>query len=168
MNATEPIPVTQSLVYQLSLSYWVAMENVKDVTHDQSLTAPDAGGNCMNWILGHIVSSRSGLVTMFGAEPLLSDGEAAVYKRGAGRLTDAKNAVPFPRLVAALESSQSTIVEGIKALDDERLKEKAPYSPINKPDETVESLISGLVFHDAYHIGQTGVLRAVLGKKGAA
>jgi hypothetical protein len=49
----------------------------------------------------------------------------------------------------------------------QRLAEKAPFSPTNDPNETVGSLIAGFVFHDAYHAGQTGLLRRIAARGGA-
>ncbi len=37
-------------------------------------------------------------------------------------------------------------------------------SPLRK--ETVGTLLAGLVFHDAYHVGQTGLLRRIAGHAG--
>ena len=33
--------------------------------------------------------------------------------------------------------------------------------------EAVGSLLAGLLFHEAYHVGQTGVLRRLIGMDGA-
>jgi uncharacterized damage-inducible protein DinB len=40
-------------------------------------------------------------------------------------------------------------------------------SPSGNPDETVRSLITTVMFHQAYHAGQTAVLRRIAGREGA-
>jgi hypothetical protein len=42
----------------------------------------------------------------------------------------------------------------------------APFSPTGNPDETVGSLLAAISFHEAYHVGQTGLLRRVVGREG--
>jgi uncharacterized damage-inducible protein DinB len=47
------------------------------------------------------------------------------------------------------------------------MDEPAPFSPTNNPKETVRSLLATVFFHQAYHVGQTGLLRRIAGKEGA-
>jgi uncharacterized damage-inducible protein DinB len=56
---------------------------------------------------------------------------------------------------------------GLSTLTAEAMGQPAPFSPSGNPDETVGSLVATVIFHQAYHSGQTGVLRRVSGKKGA-
>ncbi len=55
----------------------------------------------------------------------------------------------------------------LASLSDENLAAAAPFSPRNDPDETVGSLLTLIAFHQAYHTGQTGLLRRVAGHDGA-
>jgi hypothetical protein len=43
----------------------------------------------------------------------------------------------------------------------------APFSPSKNPKETLRSLLTTVLFHQAYHSGQTGLLRRIAGKEGA-
>ncbi len=58
-------------------------------------------------------------------------------------------------------------MEGLAQVTEDQLSQKAPISPTENPDETIGSLLSTFAFHDAYHIGQTGVLRRIVGKAAA-
>ena len=49
----------------------------------------------------------------------------------------------------------------------EQLAGEAPFSPTGNPNETVGSLLASIAFHEAYHLGQTGLSRRLLGKTGA-
>jgi hypothetical protein len=56
---------------------------------------------------------------------------------------------------------------GLAAIDPETFDDPVPESPTGNPDETVRSLMSTVMFHQAYHAGQTAVLRRIAGKEGA-
>ena len=47
------------------------------------------------------------------------------------------------------------------------LDRPAPHSPSGNPDETVRSLLTTVFFHQAYHAGQTALLRRIAGREGA-
>ena len=50
--------------------------------------------------------------------------------------------------------------------DEERLTEPAPYSPGDNPNETLGTLLHLIAFHQAYHVGQLGLGRRLIGKVG--
>ena len=46
------------------------------------------------------------------------------------------------------------------------LAARPPRNLTGDPDDTVGSQLATFVFHECYHVGQTGVLRRVVGKSG--
>ncbi len=42
-----------------------------------------------------------------------------------------------------------------------------PDGPTGNPEETVGSLLAVVMFHQAYHSGQLGILRRIAGESGA-
>ena len=157
---------TDLLALQLGYNLYTFRKNTEGVSHEESLVQPHPGGNCLNWVVGHLLTSRDQTRKALGLEPLLSDGEAAVYARGGAPLTDAADALSLERLIAAFAESQEAITPAMAALTPEQLAAPAPFSPGNNPDETLATLLAALVFHEAYHIGQTGVLRRIAGHAG--
>ena len=49
---------------ELERNYSVLEMQLKDVTHEESLIQPPYSGNCLNWILGHLVLSRGTLLKL--------------------------------------------------------------------------------------------------------
>ena len=165
--ATERDGAIQAIRYQAQVVHQVVHRNVDGITHQESLLQPEPGGNCLNWVMGHIVFARQGwLTTVLGEAPLFDAATIARYKRGSSPLTDGSLALPFEELVAAYDRAQAPLVAAMARLTSERLAEKAPFSPGNDPSETVGSLVAKLCFHEGYHIGQTAILRRVLGRVG--
>jgi len=143
------------------ISHQALHVNIEGVTHEESLRQPRPAGNCLNWTVGHIVASRNGVLHAMGHDLTWSAEEAARYKRGSAPITAPGEAKPFEKLVQDLDRSQERIQSGLGALTEADLAK--PYSD----KQTVGEWIAFLHFHEAYHVGQTGLLRRIVGKEGA-
>jgi hypothetical protein len=75
--------------------------------------------------------------------------------------------VRFQELLAAFGKASERVDAGLAGLAPKKLDEPAPYSPTKNPRETVRSFLANISFHQAYHAGQTGLLRRIVGKPGA-
>jgi uncharacterized damage-inducible protein DinB len=136
--------------------------NCDGLTHEDSLLSPPNGGNCANWVLGHILHNRSFVLDMVKEQPLWSEAEGAVYARESKPL-DPKDARPFASLLADLEETQARIRRGLEKLAPEELDlnhEEGAKRPRG-------AQLHFLHFHEAYHAGQLGLLRRLAGKAGA-
>jgi DinB family protein len=118
-------------------------------------------------VVGHLLWAFNGLLPLLGQERVMEDGSLARYARGTPPLRDPAEAQPLDELMAVWDRAAARVDEGLAGLTPEVLDRPVPNSPTNDPNETVRSLISTLCFHQAYHIGQTGVLRRIAGKEGA-
>ena len=145
----------------------VVYANVQGLTHEDSLVQPRPGGNCLNFVLGHLLSVYDGLLRMLGEKPVM-DGEALQrYARGAPPIEGPAEALEFGRLLEAWGDASERVDAAVAAIDPETLDRPVPASPTNNPDETLRSLLTTVMFHQAYHAGQTAVLRRIAGKEGA-
>ncbi len=140
--------------------------NLKGLTHDDSLVQPQPDGNCLNWVLGHLLSVYEEVLLLLGQEPMLGKPALKHYVRGSEPIRDGAEAIDFEKLMTAWTEASKRIDDGLANLAPEALDRPAS-SPTGNPDETVRSLLSTVMFHQAYHAGQTGVLRRIAGKEGA-
>jgi len=113
----------------------------------------------MNWVLGHIVSSRNDILKLIGEPPVWGEEEAAPYVRGSAGRTDPESARPLAEILDALQRSHATIRARLETMDPAAL-----LAPVDQ--ETVDDRLSFLQFHETYHMGQVGLLRRWLGKDG--
>ena len=141
--------------------------NLEGITQQESLAHPDAGGNCLNWVLGHLVYVYCNALPLLGQKAPLDPEAIERYKRGSAPLTSADKPMEIGELTAAWKEASKRFDQGLQSLPPESLDAKAPFSPSNDPNETVRSLLNTVLFHQAYHSGQTGVLRRLAGKPGA-
>lgn len=157
----------QSFRYQARVVNQVLRLNLDGVTHAESLRQPQPAGNCLNWILGHLVWAYAGALQLLDQEPVLDQASLSRYARGAPPLRSSAEAREFGELVAAWDEEASRVDAGLAAFPTDTLNLPAPHSPTGNPDETVRSLLATILFHQAYHAGQAAVLRRIIGKPGA-
>jgi hypothetical protein len=78
-----------------------------------------------------------------------------------------ESAINFDELKRRFKALQEPLVAGLSGLPHEAMDRPAPFSPTGNPNETMGSLLASFAFHEAYHVGQTGILRRVIGREGA-
>src|SRR5208283_3320690 len=63
-------------------SYAAINRNLQDLSNEDTLVLPEGGGNCLNWVLGHVVSARGMVLMLAGTPPTLTGERLAPYRRG--------------------------------------------------------------------------------------
>lgn len=156
----------QIMAGQIGVTGYVLGKNLDGISHEESLTRPTPAGNSLNWIIGHIVDARNKLATALTGEPVFSPDRFAIYEGKSDSAYSPEAAIDFDELKGCCHTLGESLVETLSSMDDESLAQPAPFSVLDNPHETVGSLAAAFTFHDAYHAGQTGVLRRVCGKEG--
>lgn len=141
--------------------------NADGITQQDSLVQPRPAGNCMNWVVGHLLSVYDAILPILGQEPVLGKESLARYARGSAPLRDPTEALEFEHLLSSWDTACDRVDAGLTSLTSTVLDASAPMSPSKNPNETVRSLLATVFFHQAYHAGQMGMLRRIAGKGGA-
>ncbi len=139
----------------------IIKRQTEGLTEEDSLLQPPDGGNCLNWLLGHLANNRDRILTLVGAEPVLGQpGER--YRRESEPVTGAGEGVlPMQDLVDAIERSQAPIAAFLQRATPEDLAREVPFAGRVGP---LSDRLFFLYFHETYHTGQTEFLRHVAGK----
>jgi len=154
----------ETLKIQLGYTHWILLKNCEDISQEDSLNRPPDGGNCLNWIVGHIVASRHHMMSVLDQKPIWSEDEIKRFDRKSPPVTGPTDAKSISEMLETHEATMGKIHEGLDRITPEQLAAKAPFSPTNNENETIGSLLAGLVFHEAYHTGQSSYWRRVMGK----
>ena len=152
--------------YQLGLSSLVLELNTKDVSHEESLVRPPKGGSCLNQVLGHMTRTRNMALGTMGQKSPFPMEDFDPYDDRTGVPFSRTNALAFDELRRRFKAMQEPLVRIIEGMSPEVLASRPPRKFTNDPNETVGSNLATFVFHECYHVGQTGVLRRVAGKPG--
>ena len=169
MSAVAPgsIAEIELLRHQARMAYQVVKLNVEGLSHEDSLIQPDPAGNCLNWVVGHLLAVYHHVLPLMKQGPVMSEKVLKRYDRGSSPIKDAADAVDFSQLKSAWDECSRRYDTGLAGLTAEVLAAPAPVSPTNNPNETISSLLSTISWHQAYHCGQTGILRRAAGREGA-
>ena len=153
--------IARILASQFKYNHMVLKSNLEGVSHDESLIQPKPYGNCINWILGHIVAGRNAVLTLIGEEAIWTAEESKTYDRGSDPLEDSSKAQKIESILAALDTTQKQLSEKLVHMRDEDL------TAIREPEKgSIADQLAGLSFHESYHSGQIGLLRQLIGKEG--
>ena len=156
----------QTLTLQLQLSQTVLDINTRDISHEESLITPPKGGSNLNQVLGHLTRTRNMALGTMGQKSPYPMEDFDPYDDRTGVPFSRERALPFAELKRRFDSMQEPLVRAISGMPAEVMAMKPPRLLTGDPNETIGSNLATLVFHECYHVGQTGVLRRVAGKPG--
>lgn len=138
-----------------------------DFSQEESLLNPKPAGNCLNWVLGHMMCVYDRILPALGQAPVMGLGRLERYDRGLSPLCNSSEGIDLGELLSAWDEAVRRLDVGLANLTPEVLNEPAPFSPTNYSKETMRSLLTTIFFHQSYHAGQAGMLRRMAGRPGA-
>lgn len=154
-------PQVAGLAATLRRNVSVIGKNAAGVSQEDSLRSVAEGGSTLNWVIGHIVASRDGMLKVLGSETTWDEQLGEKYQRGssvpAGGEVD-----EISELLLDLDRSQELLEAALAGATAEQLAE-----PSGIRDNSKLEWLEFLTWHDSYHVGQTAVYRRLAGLEGA-
>ena len=149
------------LIHTFQRNYTYLRQEVDGLTHEDSLLQIPSGGNCLNWIVGHIVSARCPVMKGLGIEPIWTDDQRAIYRGGSAPITaeNAHTAYRLESLLSDYDRSQEAIIACLRTKTLEDMS-----APSFQPDRTLGESIDYFGWHEGFHVGQLEYLRNLAGK----
>lgn len=157
MEATDAISTHYQLTYRT-----IAM-NTEGMSHEDSIRQPSPGGNCANWILGHLIAVQNEVMKLLGEAPVWEDG---ALQRTARPITTPEEAIDWDVMRRQLMESEERCIAAIDRLAPEKLDEPGYPNPLGG-ELTFGGLLNFFAFHQVYHAGQIGMSRRLGGLDGA-
>jgi uncharacterized damage-inducible protein DinB len=150
----------RSILLQYDLHSRVFRNAFEGISEEESEMRPNDHTNHMKYLAGHLASLRYNLLK-FGGNTV---------ENPFGRIFTHNNPLDpeaaYPPLTKIMEMWENTSVHLRKiltSLDQNMLDSPAYFNP-PLADDTTFGLLTFLMHHEAYHIGQLGILRRYLGK----
>lgn len=134
------------------------------LSHADSLIQLPFRANCMNWVVGHLITNRLSVFKLLGVQDIPFDVSSLErYKRESEPIhADSEGVLPLEQLIATLEQSQGLLANRLNAISAEELSQ--PLAFFGNRSMPVAEWLFFFYFHDCYHTGQTEILRQAAGK----
>ena len=157
-------PDAQALAQAFRLTHQIIKLQTNGLSHADSVLQPPFRGNCLNWVVGHIIEGRDSALNLMGEAPLLDHERADFYRTGSEPITSAEQAVPLEDLLQVLELSQQQIEATLERTTPDQRGRSVQF---RGSERSLEQAIAGLHWHETYHTGQLELLRQLAGKNDA-
>lgn len=149
------------LVEAFARNVMIIKRQTEGLTHEDSMRQPPSTGNCLNWVLGHMVATRDDILATLGAAPVMGDAGMR-YKRGSDPITTADNDVlRLEELLEWFDRSQQCIADVLGGMDAAALSRELTFGD---QKSTIGKWAFFLYFHETYHTGQIEIFRQLAGK----
>jgi hypothetical protein len=142
-------------------TYWLITAQAKEISDPESLLQLPFRANCMNWVVGHLLTQREFVLALLDVQPVWGDKEIQRYRTNSDPIKNAEQAIPFHQIMQTLAVSQQRIQAGLGEITPARWNEA---TSIDGKDGPISSLIAGYHWHETYHCGQLEILRQLAGK----
>lgn len=147
----------EDLIGALARNTGIVKQQTEGLDHADSCKQLPFPGNCLNWVVGHILDSRNSVLQQLGQEPILAEAEAARYGYGSEPVcADGDDVIPLERMVELMDASQEAIAAALGSSSEEDLGREVDSFMGTIP---VGRLVFFLYWHETYHAGQTEQLR---------
>jgi hypothetical protein len=154
-------PTAKLIIGLYQFNHNIIHQQLNGITHAESLLQPPFRGNCINWVMGHIVCIRDECLEQLGLPGMFSESERKKYGYGSEPITDAFQAIDLDSMIKKVDESLATIVNKLESLSQADLdRETRTWRGPLPLSETV----SFMLWHESYHTGQLELLRQLTGK----
>jgi hypothetical protein len=156
------MPVSSDILLKFYKTNTVIIHRqVNGISHEESLMIPPFGANCINWVIGHILTNRDTCLALMNLPRLLTKRENEVYTRGSLPLVDAAQAADLTLLLEKLDLSLRQITAAIEERDADQMVEMVTFGVQPQP---LNEVLHFLMWHETYHTGQLELLRQFTGR----
>lgn len=151
----------KQLADAFALNVRIMKSQAEGLSHADSLRQPPFRGNCLNWVLGHLLLNRNRVLAVLGQEPVLDGDTLSRYETGSEPVTgDEDGILTLEELLDGMVAGQEKIAAGLQQASAEDLAQEIQAG---ERTMTLGRRLFGLYFHDTYHTGQTEMLRQLAG-----
>ncbi len=146
----------------LMIEHELIHQQTKGLSDADTFIQPQPGGNCMHWVLGHLLDNQVTLLESLGVDSPVSKTSLERYTRESEPIRTAELGLfTLGQLLERLDQVHDEIKARLSQMKDEDFGVSVPFGIKQSPRGWV---VLFLHFHYSYHIGQLEYLRQLAGK----
>ena len=135
---------------------------IDEVSHEESVLQLPFKHNCMNWILGHIVTNRSHVLEVVGAKHEWQKAVRDLYHQDTQPVTPDTSSIQFESLAKYLDESVEILESALKEKSDTWMEENFTNY---RGEKSRYEHVTSFHWHEAFHLGQLEILKAYIKSK---
>jgi uncharacterized damage-inducible protein DinB len=148
-----------NLIAMYARNLYFIKTHTDGLTHADSLAQPPVPGNCINWVVGHILAYRNRILKVLGQPPIFDEVTAARYARDSKPvLGDEPGIGMLENMLQLLDESQAHVAAAMKALPPD---DAGKMWTFGQNTMSAAEWMLFLLRHEAYHTGNMELLREV-------
>lgn len=152
-------PKAESIIRDYELHNRLIHRFAEGISHEESILQLPFEHNCMNWILGHIVTNRSHVLETVGTAHAWQEEVRALYHQDTPPVTLESPSVPFENLIAYLDESIDLLKVVLENVSEGFFEElHGNY----RGEKTRYTHVSSFHWHETFHVGQLEILRSFI------
>jgi hypothetical protein len=154
-------PIAQNLIAIYRNNHNIIHMQLKDISHAESLIQPPYQGNCLNWVVGHLLDIRDECLAQLGLPGMMTEAEKKMYGYGSQPITDGAQASELGSLVERLDQSLGILIDELNCLSPVEMERE---TRIWRGPVPLREAIAFIQWHETFHTGQLEQLRQLAGK----
>jgi len=135
---------------------------IDGISNEESVLQLPFEHNCMNWILGHIVTNRSHVLETVGASHAWQDEVRALYHQDTQPVTQETPSIKFEKLIVNLDESVEILEGALENVSEAWLEENHSNY---RGEKTRYAHLTSFHWHESFHLGQLEILKAFIESK---
>jgi hypothetical protein len=140
----------------------IMLKQTDGLSHADSLIQPQPGGNCLNWVVGHLVENLGTILGILGAPKPGGLPDMKRYGYGSEPITgEATDVLPFEALVEHYGLLNEAICARLEKMTEAQFEDEIELWQGRKTRGWAAFFF---FFHNTYHLGQLEQLRNLAGR----
>ncbi|MDF1520086.1 MAG: DinB family protein [Brevefilum sp.] len=140
----------------------ILKQQTAGLTTKDSLLQPQPGGNCLNWVMGHLVVNLVEILDVLDGELLADLPDLTRYRIGSEPIRGEEASVlALDNLVDLYEQLTNKIVDRLSQMNEDDFEEEIDFWQGKSRRGYVAFFY---FFHNTFHLGQLEYLRNLAGK----
>ena len=154
-----PTPGVKKIIEDYDFHTKLIHRFVDGISHEESLLQPPFEANCLNWVMGHIVTNRSHTLEVFGITHNWQNEVRPLYDIGSPPIKPESKAIHLDVLLQYLDQSQTMLNSRLEAISSEELIGSFTNY---RGEKSLHKHANEFHWHEAFHLGQLDLLNAMV------
>ncbi len=140
----------------------ILQSQTAELTHEDSLLQPEPGGNCLNWVMGHLAVNLVEILGVLNGETQEDLPDLSRYTMGSEPIQGEEDGVlSFQKLIKIYTLLNDSVVSRLSQMSEDDFEEEIDFWQ----GKTRRGYVAFFYFfHNTYHLGQLEYLRNLAGK----